>query len=53
MQAENQQLTIKMDVMESYYIDSKFNFYVVSPAIVDEDDYVTSVIKINLLPNII
>jgi len=31
--------TIKFDILESYYIQSKFKFHVIAPAIVDENDY--------------
>jgi len=38
-QAQPPQQILKVDVLENYYIDSKFQFYVISPAIVDEGDY--------------
>jgi len=38
-QAQPPQQILKVDVLENYYIESKFQFYVISPAIVDEGDY--------------
>jgi hypothetical protein len=31
--------TLKLDIIESYYIQSKFKFHIIAPAIVDENDY--------------
>ena len=42
-QAQPPQQILKVDVLENYYIESKFQFYVISPAIVDEGDYPVNV----------
>jgi len=34
---------LKLDILESYYLNSKFHFYALSPAIVDEADYADQV----------
>ena len=42
---ETQQIALKLDILESYYLNSKFQFYILSPAIVDEADYAEQVIS--------
>jgi len=37
------QSSLKLDILENYYLNSKFQFYVLSPAIVDEADYADQV----------
>lgn len=39
MEKSQKKETLQLEIDESYYIQSKFKFHVVAPAVVDENDY--------------